>query len=372
MAVKASNQITVTDITDAYSVFMDSEAFTFNADLSSGISGSCVTNITAMCGTTAVAVSVTQANIKFYEQGSSSEMANPPFTAAVTSGNSGKTATITFTAGSGATLATPVEAEIPISVDSTITATKRFTLSAAKTGATGQNGTNGISITGVQTKYQLNNSSTAPSKSSGTWSTTPSIPTVSNKYLWAYDITSYSSGSPTETSVRLASQYVEGAHWSQGTALSGTGTNKTGVAGVAGDNYLNSTTGETYVCTTSGTASTAKWDYSGNIKGATGANGQDGSDGEDAINVSITTNNGTVFKNNTGTTTLTAHVYKGGVEKTVNASTGVVDGSLGTIKWYKGLPSDTQPSGWPKAAGTLTVSATDVTNAQAYTCQLES
>jgi hypothetical protein len=371
MAVKSSSQITITDITDAYSVFMDSEAFTFNADNAGAISGSCVTNITAMCGTTAVAVSVTQANIKFYDQSGTQITTNIPFTATVTSGNSGKTATITFTAASGAALANPVEAEIPISVDSTITATKRFTLAAAKTGAAGQNGTNGISVTGVQTKYQLNNTSTAPSKSSGTWTTTPSVPTRNNKYLWAYDITSYSSGSPTETAVRLASQFTEGSQWYSGTALSGTGTGKTGVAGVVGDQYLNSTTGETYRCTAAGTSSTATWDYVGSIKGATGAAGQDGADGADAIAISITTNNGTVFKNNSGSTKMTAHVFKGGVEQSVVENTGVC-GTLGTVKWYKGLPTDTQPSGWPQSKGAITISATDVTNAQAYTCQLES
>ena len=102
-----------------------------------------------------------------------------------------------------------------------------------------------------------------------------------------------------------------------------------------------------------------------------GKQGQQGNAGKDAISVSVVSSNGTVFKNNSGSTVLTAEVYQGGVKKTVNASTGVVDGSLGTIKWYKGSPSDTQPTGFPKAAGTLTVQASDVASIQAYTCQLE-
>jgi hypothetical protein len=361
MAIKASNQITITDITDAYSVFMSSLGYTYNADENGAISGSCSTKITARCGSNAVTVAVTQANIKFYNQSGSQITTNIPFTAAVSASSDNKTVTVTFTAASGAVLTTPIEAEIPVSVDSTITDTKRFVLSAALTGATGEDG---VSITGFQTKYQLNNNSTAPSKSSGTWGNSPSIPTVNNKYLWAYDITSYSEGNPTETDVRLAAQYVEGAHWDQGTALSGTGTGKTGVAGTAGDNYLNTTTGDTYTCTASGTATTATWDYTGNIKGTPGANGKD------AITISITTNNGTVFKNNSGTTTLTAKVYQGGTEVTV-ASNGTTTPNVGTVKWYKGLPSDTQPSGWPKSANAVTISATDVTSAQAYTCQLE-
>lgn len=73
---------------------------------------------------------------------------------------------------------------------------------------------------------------------------------------------------------------------------------------------------------------------------------------------------GTVFKNNSGSTVLTAHVYKGAVEQTV-ADNGTVSG-LGTIKWYK-VGSDTAVA----TAKTLTVSANDVDNTQAYTCQLE-
>lgn len=46
--------------------------------------------------------------------------------------------------------------------------------------------------------------------------------------------------------------------------------------------------------------------------------------------MAITTDNGTVFKNSAGTSTLTAHVYKAGVEL---SSADVA--KLGTIKWYK-------------------------------------
>lgn len=368
MAVKSSNQITVTDMTDAYGVFLDSESFTFNASDAGSISGSCTTNITARCGSNSVTVSVTQANIKFYEQGSSSEMANPPFNVTVTPGTGNLSTTITFTAKSGATLTTPVEAEIPISVDSSIDVTKKFSLSSAIAGTDGAAGAAGKGISSVVTYFQTNNSSTKPSAgTSSPWSTTPTAPSASNHYMWAYDYYTYTDSTHTSTAVRLAAEYTDASKWSTGTVLSGTGTNKTGVAGNVGDQYLNSTTGETYKCTTTGTASTAKWDYVGSIKGAPGAAGADGAD---AINISITTTNGTVFKNNTGSTKLTAHVFVGGVEQSIVENTGVC-GTLGTVKWYKGLPGDTQPSGWPQSKGAITIAASDVTNAQAYTCQLE-
>lgn len=89
-----------------------------------------------------------------------------------------------------------------------------------------------------------------------------------------------------------------------------------------------------------------------------------GADGEDAIVLTITASNGTVFKNNTGSTILTAHVYKGGVEQSITDSG--VCGTLGSIKWYKGASTTAI-----KTAKTLTVSASDITNYEAYICQLE-
>lgn len=242
MAVKATNQITITDVTDAYSIFMDNNGYTYMSNVSNYISGSCITNIRALNGNSDVTVSVTSANIAFYTQGSSSPMANPPFTKSVTSSNSGKLATVTFTAVQSAQLTTPIDAVIPVEVDDgTITVNKRFTLSAAPKGETGQQG--------------------------GT--------------------------------------------------------------------------------------------------------GPQGPAGKDALVLSVLASSGTVFKHSDDSTVLTAHVYYGGVEKIVNASTGVIADSLGTVKWYKGLNTDAQTSPWPQAKGSITISASDITNAQAYTCIID-
>lgn len=93
-----------------------------------------------------------------------------------------------------------------------------------------------------------------------------------------------------------------------------------------------------------------------------GDKGDKGTAGADAIIISITSSSGTIFKNNSGTTILTAHVYKGGVEQTIN--TNGVCSSLGTVKWYKG-------TSLISAANAINVSAADVNNTQIYTCQLE-
>lgn len=99
-------------------------------------------------------------------------------------------------------------------------------------------------------------------------------------------------------------------------------------------------------------------------KGEKGDQGATGAAGKDAITLSITASNGTVFKNNSGTTVLTAHVFQGGVEQAITDAG--VCGSLGSIKWYKSGSSTAI-----ETAKTLTVAASDVTNSVAYTCQLE-
>lgn len=85
---------------------------------------------------------------------------------------------------------------------------------------------------------------------------------------------------------------------------------------------------------------------------------------KDAITMTITSSNGTVFKNNTGTTVLTAHVFKGGVEQTITDAG--VCGSLGSVKWYKGSSTTAVAT-----AKTLSISASDVANSEVYTAQLE-
>lgn len=102
--------------------------------------------------------------------------------------------------------------------------------------------------------------------------------------------------------------------------------------------------------------------FSVSSMGTKGEKGDKGAAGADAIIISITSSSGTIFKNNSGTTILTAHVYNGGVEQAIN--TNGVCGSLGTVKWYKG-------TSLISAASAINVSAADVNNTQIYTCQLE-
>lgn len=98
--------------------------------------------------------------------------------------------------------------------------------------------------------------------------------------------------------------------------------------------------------------------YSVSYKGTNGTNGKDGLD---AITMAITSSGGTIFKNTAIATTLTAHVYKGGVEVTGSALS-----ALGTIKWYKDGGTTAVATG-----ATYTIGAGDVSNKATFSAQLE-
>lgn len=279
MAIKSADQITIIDVTDAYSVMLTSEAYTFVGGTGGVGSGqTCTTEAVAFCGTNQCAsVSVNASDITC------------PNGITATVENSG-TSKVKITFKTTATINAACEATIPIVVDG-ITMNKKFSFAVARTGNTGATG-NGISKAEI-TYAASSSNTTAPT--SGWQSTPPSV--SAGQYLWTKTVFTYTNGG-------TATQY-----------------------------------------------SVAK-------QGSTGAAGAD------AISLTITSSNGIVFKNNTGSTVLTAHVWKGAVEQAITDAG--VCGSLGSIKWYK-VGSDTAIA----TAKTLTVSANDVLNSQAYTCQLE-
>lgn len=113
--------------------------------------------------------------------------------------------------------------------------------------------------------------------------------------------------------------------------------------------------------TVDGKSFTKQFSWSLAPTGATGAQGPQGDPGEDGLSMSITSDNGTTLRNNSGSTTLTAHVWQSGTEVTGSALT-----ALGTIKWYKDGGSTAVGTG-----STLTVSANDVASKAVYTAKLE-
>lgn len=129
MAAKAKAQITLFDITDAYSVILTSEAFTFVGNTSGAPSGlSCTTQAVAYCGTK----QCTKVTI--------GTVSCPTGISATVANNGGSSPIITFK--TTATVTAACEATIPVTVDG-VTINKKFSFAVAKTGSTGAKGDKG-------------------------------------------------------------------------------------------------------------------------------------------------------------------------------------------------------------------------------------
>ena len=225
MAIKSADQISIVDVTDAYSVILTNESHTFAGTTSAAKAGTATTTVMAMCGASVVNATV---NV--------SEITKPSGVSVVSDGDT-TSPTLTISVTTAVTSGGVVE--IPVHIGD-ITITKEFSFGIAFTGATGSAGKDGTN-------------------------------------------------------------------------------------------------------------------------GTNGKDGADGAAGADAISISITSSNGTIFKNSAISTVLTAHVYKGGTEVT-----GTALSTLGTIKWYKDGGATAVATG-----STLTISAGDVTNKATYIAQLE-
>lgn len=358
MAIKSADQITIIDVTDAYSVILTSEAYTFVGGVNGVSSGaSCSTQVVAFCGSAQCSV-VTVDQLKV--------ICPSGISVSVTNNNT-KEVTITFNTTS--TVSSACEAIIPVAVDG-ITINKKFSFAVAKTGATGAPGATGRGIKSAATTYQVGTSATtAPT---GTWSENV-VATTTGQYLWTRTVTTYTDNTTTTS-------YTVAAHGSTGskgdTGAAGNGVQSTKVTYQVGTSATSAPTGtwsDTIVATNS--AGQYLWTrtvitYTNNTTStsyavsAHGAKGDTGEKGNDAITLTITSSSGTVFKNSSGSTVLTAHVFVGGVEQSITDAG--VCGSYGSIKWYKGT-STTAVS----TSKTITVSATEVTNSLAITAQLE-
>lgn len=126
MAVKAADQVSIIDVTDAYSVILTSEAYTFVGTTRAAKPGSCTTQVVCMQGVNEVGFKIGSITC--------------PSGISASVGNDGKT--ITITASSSMTAAGDVS--IPITINGTgVTITKKFSCGLALTGATGDPGPKG-------------------------------------------------------------------------------------------------------------------------------------------------------------------------------------------------------------------------------------
>ena len=333
MAVVGSDQITIVDLTDAYSVTLTSEAASFAADKDGKALASTVftTQVVALRGVEGITPSIDNSAITKPSGISTTVSTSSPYSAM----NPG----ISITVAANSSFTNNVaEVDIPIVLDSSITIHKKFSITAARTGNAGQSmytyirysaNANGSSMTttpSTTTKYigvYVGTSSTVPAYTAFTWS----------KYIGDPGASSY-------TFVRYSAN-------SDGTDFVTTPTASTNYVGIA--------------ITTTNSAPTSKTSYTWSK--------YVGDDGADAITIAITSSNGSIFKNTSVETTLTAHVYKAGAEVTGSALT-----ALGTIRWYKDGSSTpmTSTTGITVNGATITITAGGVTNKATFEARLES
>ncbi len=159
MAIKGSSSVTLVDLSDAYSVTLTSEAYTFQGNTTGAPAGlNCTTEIVSYCGNALRKSSITASNITC-----------PTGISATVSNNNTVSPTVTFK--TTATLTGSCEAIIPIKVDD-VTINKKFSFAVAKTGATGATGAAGASIFTLITNYSYTQSyidTYSKDGYSGTW-----------------------------------------------------------------------------------------------------------------------------------------------------------------------------------------------------------
>ena len=354
MAIKSSDQISIVDLTDGYSVILTNDSFNFAGGVSAAVAGSTTTTVIAMCGGNQVPASVNNSNI----------VAPTGVTTSVDTDPTQPTITISI----ANTVTEGGVVDIPVSIDNgNITIHKMFTFQISFRGQTGYSAQwySGTGITGTSTTATAFSSSGVANAQVGdmylntstmnTYRCTVGGAAASAKWVYVGNIKGQTG------------DVGPGAVWYTGTKITGTGTSTTATAfsgsGITaakvGDMYLNTSTYNTYRCTVGGAASAAKWVYVSNIKGG---KGDTGAPGADAITMTVTSSNGTIFKNTAVVTTLTAHVYKAGTELTAAQIA-----ELGTIKWYK----DGSSTAMSTTGATLNISSGDVTNKATYIAQLE-
>ena len=346
MAVKAQNQITILDITDAYSVILSNENQTFReTSYGSGVTPATTTTTTIYSyrGSTNVysyipssAIGSTHANADGVYITIESPNTNPAQDLIVTihipSGlvNSG-----TFT--------------IPIELYETTTTTgdplatfnQDFSYSVARYGNTGAQGAS-------PTIYELDYTGTLFSFDNETQSYVgPKINNVIKIEVSATSqtgdeaITAYTGGTITVTPYTATGTAGTPSTSSTSVAITPTVTN-------GAPTYLY------YVATLTVGGEIVDRQTIGTTR--------QGANGENAYNIDITSSNGFVFKNTAISTTLTAHVYSGGTELSAADLT-----SLGLqVKWYEGSSATAVSTGTTK-----TYSAYNVNDLLHVTAKLE-
>lgn len=340
--VKALAQGSVIDLTDGFGVFLSNDSTIFKKNpAGTFLKATEDTTVSAFQGNKATPVTVNTANI------------TKPTGVTVTSDSNPNTPKLTITVAAAA----PVNGVVIIPVtlgsgEEAIIINKYFSFSIVQDGV-------GKSTTAIA--YAKSTSGTTEPTGESDWKTTIALvgTLLPGEFLWTRTVTSFNNNtSTTAYTVSLQGQTGNGIKSSVTTyQVSTSGTTPppasppanwkdTPQATTVTNKYLWTRTIVTYDNDVTNTQ------YAVSVHGATGA------PGEDAWTMDIESNGSTIFRNNTGTVTLTARIYQGAVEVTTPAT-------LATIKWFKNGVEWTGKTG-----KTCVVTAADIDNAAVIKAEL--
>ena len=389
MAIRSSDQISIVDLTDGYSVNLSLDAFTFAGDTSKVKSTqSFSTTIYGYCGSSAVTASVDTAAIEL------------PTGLTVSSDGDTISPTLTFTATTGLTQAILTAfggaVDIPIVLDGgEITLHKSVAIAIALTGSTGtapysmimgneaqvipcdKDGATlaadtimitfsifqGTSRKATTVTYStlpdgitLNKNTAGTTSAQGTLTLNVAAGSTLGGTNSGIITLTFKTGSTTVGTKNFSwSKAITGAtgqkgdagdsaQWYSGTAITGTSTTPTAfpdsgiAAAVVGDMYLNTATQNTYRCTEAGNAAAAKWVYVSNIKGTEGTSSTNVVCGNEAVSIPCTLD---------------------GLVKAASTITIPFAGYVGTGRAACTLADPTLPSGMTKKSNTAATASAD-------------
>ena len=330
MAILAQDQVTIADLTDGYSVYLELDTIVFNGSQTASLGGSISCEIKALQGPNFVAADFDATAITPKPLPTGLSISKD------TAGGKLKAVFTTTTAFNA-----PVIVSIPIVVNG-LTFVKSVVVTFSKQGPTGGTGSPGVSpvLMGLKNEAQM-----IPCTSDGK---------VKAATVVAVDFFCYSGTNRAVGSASVGSLPSGVTAAPAGAASTTSADGKLNLTFAKDSTLGGEDAGVIPITLTQGSltfGASFAW-----------AKAKEGLAGKDAITLEVTSSAGLFFKNTSVVTILTAKVYKGAVE--VTDLTQIAAGAA--IKWYK------NGSATPAGTGfTFNIAAGDVTNQANYVARLE-
>lgn len=138
--------------------------------------------------------------------------------------------------------------------------TTKYTNPACITGQQGQNGTNGVGVSSIVEYYKVHTSNSGVTNETSGFTTTIPNMTSTNKYLWNYELITYTNGTTEKTSARVIGMFSkDGANGTDGKGI--TSITNYYLASASGSGVTTSTSGWTTTIQNVSTSKKYLWNY---------------------------------------------------------------------------------------------------------------